>query len=170
MELQVIAIDTDPYRLWVARLLGADHICNAKGFPRYLDGIRKFCLDGVFAAVNFTDSGEAYTNIRHLIHGGGILMVGARNGRIKDLEECLKFSADNGIEPLITLKKLEKIPAIMEKMKADRIKGRVGVQFFKPKKKKQEEEEKQKNQKRKRKGSRLRSRKKPSKSPNSTDE
>ncbi|KAJ4258020.1 hypothetical protein NW762_008157 [Fusarium torreyae] len=152
MGLNAIAIDIELGQLETAISVGADHVFDATTYPKYLDEIREICPGGVHAAVNFTASVEAYENMPPLIRGGGILMAvgipvedpsfsmidvsfgrytikGACNGTVEDLKQCVDFSADNGIRPTVVFKQLEEIPDVVEEMKANKVKGRIGVLF-----------------------------------------
>ncbi|KAM0551199.1 hypothetical protein ACHAPJ_008541 [Fusarium lateritium] len=152
MGLNVIAIDIELGQLETAMSVGADHVFDATTYPKYLDEVLEICPGGLPAAVNFTASAKAYANMPHLIRGGGILMAvgipvedpsfsmidvsfgrytikGACNGTIEDLKQCVEFSADNGIRPAVMFKKLEDIPGVVEEMKANKVKGRIGVLF-----------------------------------------
>jgi D-arabinose 1-dehydrogenase-like Zn-dependent alcohol dehydrogenase len=116
MGFKVLAIEIDNEQLQTATSAGADQVFDTTTYPQYLDVIKRFCPDGVLAAVNFMAFAEAYTHMGPLVRGGGILIVvgipvenpplsmldisfrgyvikGANNGTINNLRDCIQFSA-----------------------------------------------------------------------------
>ncbi|KAH6972676.1 chaperonin 10-like protein [Ilyonectria destructans] len=155
MGLKVLAIDINSEQIDAAKLAGADYTFNPRTCPTYVQDVQIITKGGVDAAVNFTASKKAYDDMPPLIRWGGILMIvgvinepltfepldiifrryiikAACNGTSHDLKECIEFSAEHNIKPVIEFIELEDLPAMIKKMEAGALKGRIGVRFYWP--------------------------------------
>ena len=128
---KVIGIDLSADALEEAKSLGADHVFSPKADADYVAQVRKITGKGCHAAINFTNSVQAYWNTPDVIRYNGVLMVtgipqkpiqfqgmdvsmlkirvrGANNGRTDQLRNCLEFSSKHNIAPHMTKYPLEK--------------------------------------------------------------
>ena len=149
---KVIGIDLSSEAIEEAKLQGADYVFNPKTDADYVQEIRKITGKGCHAAINFTNSTQAYWNAPAVLRFNGVLMVtgipqkpiqfqgmdvsmlrirvrGANNGRTDQLRDCLEFSHKHGIKPHMTQYKLEQFQEMLDLMMAGQHKGRMGVVF-----------------------------------------
>ena len=153
MGLKVIAVDIDGGQLDAAKMAGADYTFNPELSPTYADDIKIVTENGVDAAVSFAPSEKAYDDMPSMIRWGGLLMVvgavvdgpltiepldiifkryvikTACNGTVRTLEECINFSAEHSIRPVVEFIGLEDLPQAIEMMEAGKLRKRVCVKF-----------------------------------------
>lgn len=152
MGFNVIGIDVAPSALEEAKAQGADHVFNPITDKDYVQQIKKITKKGVHAAINFTNSQQAYSSMPDVIRVNGIFMVvgiplmplpfkgidlslgrfrvkGACNGTTPILERAVKFSHEHGIMPHVEEYKLEQIHEMMDLMLEGKTRGRMAVIF-----------------------------------------
>ncbi|KAE9983120.1 hypothetical protein EG327_005617 [Venturia inaequalis] len=153
MQLKVIAIDLSDTQLEEAKICGADHTFNPLTDKDYVASILSITGGGVKAAVNFTASKKSYDDMPQIIKPGvGTIMVvgipqkplefnaldialgryrvkGSNNGHCYNMKEAIEFSAKHGIKPHLTYFGLEQLPEMIEIMRSNKTKGRLGVRF-----------------------------------------
>jgi alcohol dehydrogenase, propanol-preferring len=148
----VIGIDMSNAALEEAKAQGADHVFNPSETKDYVTKIREITGKGCHAAINYTNSTQAYWASPDVIRFNGVLMVtgipqkpiqfqgmdlsmlrlrvrGANNGRTDQLRDCLAFSHQHGVKPHMTTYKLEDFQKMVDTMHAGQHKGRMGVVF-----------------------------------------
>ncbi|EME79360.1 uncharacterized protein MYCFIDRAFT_34609 [Pseudocercospora fijiensis CIRAD86] len=150
---KVIGIDLSADAVEEALAQGADHVFNPMKCADYIDQVRQITGGkGCHAVINYTNSVPAYSNAVGLLRMNGVLMVtgipqkplqfsamdvsmkrirvrGSNNGTTPRLKKCVEFSYKHGIEPHVTQFKLEEFPKMVELMRSNRHKGRLGVLF-----------------------------------------
>lgn len=132
--------------------MGADHTFNPKLDTEYLKKIADITNGGCHAAVNFTNSNQAYDATPSLLRVAGVMMIvgippkpitfdameismrkyvirGACNGIPQEMGACIEFSAEHNIKPHINFYKLEQIHEMMDLVHAGKAQGRVVVKF-----------------------------------------
>ena len=152
MGLNVIAVDINGGQLDVAKMVGADYTFNPELCPTYADDIKSITDHGVDAAVNFAPSKKSYDDMPASIRWGGLLMVAgvgnepltiepldiifkryviktACSGTVITLRECIGFSAEHGIKPMVEFIELEDLPQAIEMMEAGKLRKRACVRF-----------------------------------------
>ncbi|KAK5161036.1 hypothetical protein LTS14_000830 [Recurvomyces mirabilis] len=149
---KVIGIDLSPAALEEAKSLGADHVFSPKTDSDYVQQVRKITGKGCHAAINYTNSVQAYTSSPDLLRMNGVLMVtgipqkplqfqamdlsmtrirvrGSNNGTTPRLEKCIEFSHKHGIKPHVTQFELDDFSKMVEMMESGKATGRLGVLF-----------------------------------------
>jgi propanol-preferring alcohol dehydrogenase len=149
---KVIGIDLSPTALEEAKAQGADHVFNPMTDKDYVQEVRKITGKGCHAAINFTNSVQAYWNAPEILRYNGVLMVtgipqkplqfnamdismlrvrvrGSNNGRTDQLRRCIDFSHKHGIKPHVTQYKLENFQDMLDSMMGGHHQGRMGVLF-----------------------------------------
>ncbi|MFT9848159.1 alcohol dehydrogenase AdhP [Aneurinibacillus sp. REN35] len=146
MGLHVVAVDTFPEKLELAKELGADMTINAaaeNAAERMMDEI-----GGVHACVCTAVSKKAFDQAYHCVRRGGacvivglppetmeipifdtvlngIKVIGSIVGTRKDLQETLQFAAEGKITCIIETRKLDQINDIFTEMEDGKINGRI---------------------------------------------
>ncbi|KAK5116406.1 hypothetical protein LTR62_007953 [Meristemomyces frigidus] len=149
---KIVGVDLNPQALKEAVNSGADHVFNPKTDTDYITQIRSITGKGCHAAINFTNSVQAYASTPDLLRMNGVLMVtgipqkplqfqamdlsmtrfrlrGSNNGTTPRLEKCIEFSHKHGIKPHVTQFSLEEFPKMVELMEKGTQTGRLGVLF-----------------------------------------
>ena len=152
MGFNVIGIDISPHALEEAKKQGADHVFNPITDKDYVQKVKQITKKGCHAAINFTNSQQAYSAMPDVIRINGIFMVvgiplmplsfkgidlslgkfrvkGSNNGTAKILKKCIDFSAEHGIMPHVEHYKLDQIQEMIDLMLAGNQRGRMAVVF-----------------------------------------
>lgn len=153
MGFKVIGLDINDETLAETKKVGADLTFNTMTNADYLDEIRKVTGGGVHAAAVYSAAIVAYTNARQTLRVGGLLMaVGIPMApfpvnlvelitglyRIKGdctstpqrMPRAIKFTAEHNIQPnVVSFHKLDEVPDMFAKMKAEKSTGRMAVLF-----------------------------------------
>ncbi|OQU94853.1 Alcohol dehydrogenase GroES-like domain-containing protein [Cladophialophora immunda] len=153
MSAKVIALDINDETLAEATRVGADLTFNSATNPNYLDEIRKATGGGVHAAAVYSASIAAYENAKNTLRIGGLLMAvglpaksfpvnlteiitglyrlkGDCTGIPQRMAHAIDFTAKHGIEPnVVSFHKLEEVPDMIAKMRAQKSTGRMAVLF-----------------------------------------
>jgi len=149
---KVIGVDLVDGQLEEAKLSGADYTFNPKTDKDYVQKIKEITDGGCHAAVNFTNSVQAYSATPILLRTDGIMMVvgvpqkpiqlsalevalgkyrvgGASNSTPQEMVPCIEFSAKHNIMPHTTFFKLDQFQEMVDNMESGRARGRQAVKF-----------------------------------------
>ncbi|OAP61717.1 hypothetical protein AYL99_03920 [Fonsecaea erecta] len=153
MGIKVIGLDISDETLTEAQRVGADLTVNSATNPNYLDEIRKATGGGVHAAAVYSSSIAAYENAKKALRIGGLLMAvglpekpfpvvlteiitglyrlkGDCTGIPERMPRAIEFTAKHAIQPnVVSFHKLEEVPDMVAKMKAQKSTGRMAVLF-----------------------------------------
>ena len=151
MGLKVFVVDTNSRKLDRAKQLGAEYTINPNNCPQYANDIKRV-TGGVDAAINFTPSHKAFDDMSLMLRWGGTRMiVGMANGPLQfdcsdllscgciikgsgsvtaeDLQQCLRFSIEYQIDPMMQLRTVEEIPHAFAMMETGKLLDRICVQL-----------------------------------------
>lgn len=152
MGLNVIGIDLSQEAREEAIAQGADYVFDPRSDKEYVQKVKEITGKGCHAAINFTNSLDAYAAMADTLRVNGILMVvgiplrplsfqgidvslgkyrikGSNNGTRKVLERCVAFSHAHGIAPHVEFYKLDQIEEMIGIMRNGKQRGRMAVAF-----------------------------------------
>ncbi|HTR16735.1 MAG TPA: alcohol dehydrogenase AdhP [Acetobacteraceae bacterium] len=154
MGLKIVAIDVTPEKLALARERGADVAINARS-PDAVADVLKATGGGAHGILVTAVSPPAFSQALHMVRRKGtvalvglppgefptpivdvvmkrITLRGSIVGTRHDLEEAIAFAADGKVKVDITKAPLSDINAIIAKLKAGKIEGRMVLDFAMP--------------------------------------
>ncbi|EXJ76482.1 uncharacterized protein A1O5_00990 [Cladophialophora psammophila CBS 110553] len=153
MGIKVIGLDINDETLAESKRVGADLTFNSATNSNYLDEIRKATGGGAHAAAVYSASIAAYENAKIALRIGGLLMAvglpaktfqvnlteiitglyrlkGDCTGIPQRMSRAIEFTAQHNIQPnVVSFHKLEDVPDMITKMRAQKSTGRMAVLF-----------------------------------------